>query len=289
MPNWIDKLESLTPFIRSVALNKATEAPFSGRFTHISETKGPYLCRRCGLPLWDSSTQFTSHCGWPSFDDRQKNAITELPDEDGFRTEIVCSRCASHLGHVFRGEGFTKTNQRDCVNSVMLDFCPTQHMNDTEEIIVAGGCFWGIEYFLAQENGVLLSECGYIGGHIQSPDYDIVCTNTSGHYEAVRVIFDPKKISAKDLYQVFFEIHDPTQASGQGPDIGSQYQSAIFYYNQDQKNAAETLIKQLEKNAFKVKTKLLKVSTFWPAEEFHQQYYEKTHKQPYCHIHVKRF
>lgn len=289
MSNWQDKLNSLTPFTRSVALQKATEAPFSGRFIQKSNTLGTYICRRCGLPLWETNAQFASHCGWPSFDHRLPNSIKEAPDEDGFRTEIICQRCSSHLGHVFHGEGFTNTNMRDCVNSVMMDFIPHTQIHDTEEIIVAGGCFWGVEYFLAQADGVLLTECGYIGGTVEAPNYDIVCSNESGHYEAVRVIFDPHQTSCQTLYKLFFEIHDPTQAFGQGPDIGTQYQSAIFYHDDNQKNQANLLIEELQKNSFKVKTKLLNTSVFWPAETFHQQYYQKTNKAPYCHRHEHRF
>ena len=96
-----DKLASLTPFCQQVALNKATEAPFSGRFIHPG-AEGSYICRRCGFGLWQIEHQFISHCGWPSFDDRNPNSILERPDEDGIRTEILCARCRSHLGHVFR-------------------------------------------------------------------------------------------------------------------------------------------------------------------------------------------
>lgn len=283
-----DKLASLNPFVISVACQKVTEPPFSGCYLQ-APTVGTYLCRRCGLPLWENSSQFSSHCGWPSFDDRLKNTIIEQPDEDGHRVEIICQRCNSHLGHVFHGEGYTQKNQRDCVNSVMLDFVPFQKIYDTREIIIAGGCFWGVEHLMHMVPGVLFTECGYIGGHQDNPSYDNVCSGSTGHFEAVRVIYDNALTSSKILYELFFEIHNPTQNFGQGPDIGPQYRSAIFHYDDIQKQEAEQLILELEKLGFSICTQLLPVSCFWKAESYHQLYYEKNHKAPYCHTRVKRF
>jgi len=285
----LDKLASLTPFTQSVALNKATEYPFSGKYTHLAQTSGSYLCRRCGISLWSSQAQFVSHCGWPSFDSRLAEKIAEIPDEDGFRTEILCSNCHSHLGHVFRGEGFTASNVRDCVNSVMLDFVPFEDIEHSEEIIIAGGCFWGIESLMQQEPGVLLTECGYTGGSVEAPDYASVCQQQSGHYEAVRVLFDPKTTSSDKLFQLFFEIHDPTQVNGQGPDLGPQYQSVAFYYNSSQKHEIKQLIDLLINKGFKIATKILPVTTFWAAEDEHQQYYQRHQRKPYCHIRTERF
>ena len=283
-----DKLQSLTPFCKEVALHKATEAPFSGHFIY-PQANGSYLCRRCGLGLWQVQDQFLSHCGWPSFDDRNPHQILEVIDADGMRTEILCRRCESHLGHVFRNEGFTPKNQRDCVNSVMLDFTPINHIQDSMEIIVAGGCFWGIEYWLMQTPGVLITECGYTGGIDDYPSYTDVCRGMSGHYEAVRVVYDTNKISDEILYQLFFEIHNPYQDNGQGPDIGKQYESAIFCYDDNQKDIAQKLLALLSKNKQTPTTKLLNVTTFWPAELKHQQYYHKNGHLPYCHTPQKRF
>lgn len=271
----LDKLASLPPFTQSVALQKATEPPFSGCFTHVPPERGTYLCRRCGLGLWDSTSQFGSHCGWPSFDDRLNSNIVEHIDDDGFRTEIICKRCSSHLGHVFRGEGYTDKNQRDCVNSVMLDFVPYPEILDTEEIIIAGGCFWGIQDKFNHEQGVVFTECGYTGGHLVSPSYEDVCLGKSGHYEAVRVIFDSNKTSSLALLKAFFNMHNPRQKEGQGPDIGQQYQSAVFYYNASQQQEAQKTIAELEHHGSKVYTKILTVSTFWPAEDYHQNYNAK--------------
>ncbi len=216
-------------------------------------------------------------------------AIKRLLDSDGLRTEILCARCNGHLGHVFQGEYLTAKNLRHCVNSASLDFVVDEQVLDTEEAIVAGGCFWGVEHFLRQLSGVLLVESGYTGGHLLNPSYEQVCQGNTGHYEAVRVLFDNSRIDYYQVLKRFFEIHDPTQKTGQGPDLGSQYRSAIFYYNEEQKQAAELLTQRLIQKKYAVTTQLLTMQTFWPAEEYHQAYYSKHHKLPYCHSQVLRF
>ncbi|MDQ5884023.1 MAG: peptide methionine sulfoxide reductase msrA/msrB [Pseudomonadota bacterium] len=278
----MDKTKSLTPLTYAVACNKETEPPFSGRFLQVGE-QGSYLCRRCGFPLWQTSHQFPSHCGWPSFDDRIPHAIQEIPDSDGQRTEIICERCHAHCGHVFRGEGFTTKNQRDCVNSVMLDFVPFLDVKDTEEIILAGGCFWGMDYWFSKAPGVLLVECGYTGGHQPYPCYEDVCNGQTGHFEAIRVVFDNEKTNTKTLYQLFFNIHDATQKNGQGPDIGSQYRSAIFCFDSIQNKVAHELINILKNQSIDVSTQVLPVQIFWSAENHHQHYYQMKKQRPYCH------
>ena len=153
----------------------------------------------------------------------------------------------------------------------------------------AGGCFWGVEHFLEQIDGVLRVESGYMGGHVANPSYEDVSTQESGHLETVRVWFDPSKVSYEAVAKRFFEIHDPTQADGQGPDIGAQYLSAVFYVDDAQKQATETLIEQLEARGYDVVTKVLPAAKFWPAEDYHQDYYARTGKTPYCHARIKRF
>lgn len=287
MTTFLDKTASLTPEARHIICNKATEAPHSSSNDII--TTGSYLCRRCGLALFRAHSQFHAGCGWPSFDKALADAVTTIPDADGRRMEIVCSRCEGHLGHVFKGEHFTPKNYRYCVNAASLDFVNDNSVVDTEEAIVAGGCFWGVDYYLRRLPGVLKVEAGYCGGTIAHPTYNDVCSGHSGHYEAVRVIFDVSKIEYSTILKNFFEIHDPTQASGQGPDIGQQYQSAIFYYDQAQYKHAELLIKILRENGYEVVTRLFAAQPFWPAEDYHQDYYSKHDKVPYCHQPVKRF
>lgn len=253
----ITKTASLTDLVLSVVKSKGTEQPYSGEYDDFGES-GTYLCRQCGLPLFRSQTKFHSGCGWPSFDEEMKNAVLTELDADGRRQEIVCARCHAHLGHVFSGEGFTAKNTRHCVNSLSLDFVADLSVTDTEEAIFAAGCFWGVEYYLQKLPGVLKTEVGYIGGHQKNPTYQDVCNGNTGHYEALRVVYDPAKITYEQLTKYFFEIHDPTQTNGQGPDLGTQYLSAIFYYDEVQKEIAVKLIKQLE-GTRPMMTKLLKI------------------------------
>lgn len=286
----MDKKASLNHEEKAILLNGATEAPFSQtKFSHNDLKKGTFLCRLCGLALFRAESYFSSGCGWPSFDESLQNNVSQRPDKDGRRTEITCARCSGHLGHVFRGESFTPKNTRHCVNALSLDFAESFAVLDTEEGIFAGGCFWGVEALFKKLEGVVAVISGYCGGTINNPSYQDICTGKSGHYEAVRVLFDKAKLSYENLCQYFFEIHDFSQKNGQGPDIGSQYKSAIFYYNDEQKLRAEKTVKILQEKDFSVASKILPVSIFWRAEEEHQNYYERKQTEPYCHFHRKIF
>jgi len=288
----------LTPEEESVILRKGTEAPFSGTYCDHHEA-GTYHCKRCDAPLYRSDDKFDSRCGWPSFDDEIPGAVKRLPDADGRRTEILCAGCGGHLGHVFPGEGFTEKDVRHCVNSISLVFRPARSEeaggpsgpgNDgSERAYFAGGCFWGIEHFLRNAPGVLSTRVGYMGGAKQKPTYREVCAGRTGHAEAIEVVYDPKATAFEDLARLFFEIHDPTQVDRQGPDVGDQYRSAIFYADEEQKKTSEKLIRILEEKGFDVATELVEAEKFWEAEDYHQDYYEKTGKEPYCHARVKRF
>lgn len=282
------KSKSLPLPILTVVRDKGTELPSSGEYNDFDQP-GTYLCRQCGLALFRSQTKFHSGCGWPSFDNEITGAVERETDADGRRTEILCSRCHAHLGHIFQGEGFTSTNTRHCVNSLSLDFVADLEVKDTEEAIFAAGCFWGVEYYFKKLPGVLKIEVGYSGGKKSNPTYEEVCMGNTGYFEAVRVVYNPEKINYEALVKYFFEIHDPTQEDGQGPDLGEQYLSVIFYYDEQQKTTAQKLIFELEQNDYRIATRLIPVSTFWSAESYHQNYYSKTGKVPYCHRYVKRF
>lgn len=284
----MNKTASLTPIILKIVRDKATEYPFTGEYTDCDQP-GTYLCRQCGLALFRASAKFHSGCGWPSFDEEIISAVKQIPDQDGKRTEILCARCDAHLGHMFTGEGFTAKNIRHCVNSASLDFVNDLTVQDTEEAIFAAGCFWGVEYYFKQLTGVVKTEVGYSGGHLDNPTYEDVCAHRTGHFEVIRVLYDPSKINYETLARYFFEIHDPTQANGQGPDLGQQYLSVAFYYNDAQKTIGQSLIAKLQKKGLTIATQLLPVKPFWPAEDYHQDYYTKTGKQPYCHHYTKRF
>ena len=285
------QLNPLTPEEERVIIHKGTERPFTGEFNKHYEA-GVYHCRRCGTALYRSESKFDSGCGWPAFDDEVPGAVLRTPDPDGHRTEITCARCGAHLGHVFMGEGLTPKNTRHCVNSISLTFTPEnqkQPERSSEKAIFAGGCFWGVEFFLQDEPGVLNTRVGYTGGHMEHPTYDQVCRGETGHVEAVEVEYDPQVTSFETLAVHFFETHDPTQVNRQGPDRGEQYRSAIFYLNDAQRDIALALIEKLREKGYAVATSVEKAKPFWPAEDYHQGYYLKKKSRPYCHAYKKRF
>lgn len=267
---------------------KGTEPAFRGQYDqHFAA--GTYHCKRCGEALYQSAHKFDAGCGWPAFEKELPGAVRRRPDPDGQRTEISCSHCGGHLGHIFLGEGLTATNVRHCVNSLSLDFVPREKELGKDKAYFAGGCFWGVEHLFRQQPGVLETTVGYMGGQKDKPTYPEVNTGQTGHRETVEVVFDPERTNFLELARFFFEIHDPTQINRQGPDVGEPYGSAIFYLNKAQKQAAEKLIAALSGKGYKVATELKKAGNFWPAEEDHQDYYQKTGQTPYCHFYTKRF
>jgi peptide methionine sulfoxide reductase msrA/msrB len=281
------ELNPLTSQEAAVILGKGTERPFTGKYYKYTKD-GTYLCKQCDAPLYKSNSKFDSGCGWPSFDDAIVGAVKRIPDTDGRRTEIVCTRCGAHLGHIFEGEGYTAKNTRHCVNSISLKF-EKEKVDAIKKAYFAGGCFWGVEYYLEKEPGVISVVSGYMGGHVKDPSYKEVSKGQSGHLELVEVVYDSRKTSYETLARLFFEIHDPEQTDGQGPDIGSQYLSAIFVSNEKEKKIVEKLIKILEKNGYKIATAIREKSEFYKAEGYHQNYYDIKGYKPYCHGYVKRF
>ena len=282
------KYNKLTPEEKNVILDKGTEPPFSGKYNDFSK-KGTYICKQCDSTLYHSKDKFKSSCGWPSFDDEITGAIKKQTDTDGRRTEIICTSCDAHLGHVFTGENLTDKNVRHCVNSISMNFVSASEAPEIATAYFAGGCFWGVEYLFEEKDGVVSAESGYMGGEMENPGYEDICSKKTGHLEAVKVIYNPEKISYEKLTKYFFEIHDPTQFNGQGPDIGEQYLSAIFYNKNNEKKIAEKLIETLKQKNYKVITKLIPAKKFWTAEAYHQNYYNKKGGQPYCHFYQKKF
>jgi len=153
----------------------------------------------------------------------------------------------------------------------------------------AGGCFWGVEHLFQSKDGVLNAVSGYMGGSLDNPTYQDVLTGKTGHLEAVEITYDPDQVSYQELTKFFFEIHDPTQVNGQGPDIGAQYLSAVFYSSEEEKKISRELIDLLKNIGYDVITKLIPAENFWNAEEYHQDYYVKKNQQPYCHAYRKKF
>lgn len=287
------KWNKLTPEEERVIVRKGTETPFTGEYYNLHED-GTYTCKRCGAALYRSQDEFDSGCGWPSFDDELPGAIHRSVDADGRRTEITCAHCGAHLGHLFEGEGFTPKNIRHCVNSISMGFVPASAETGasamkTETAYFAGGCFWGTEHLFHDRPGVVSTRVGYMGGRTKDPTYKEVVSGRTGHAETVEVVFDPSKVSYEEIARFFFEIHDPTQIGRQGPDVGDQYRSEIFYVNEAQKTAARRLIEMLEGKGLRVATEVAEAGRFYEAEDYHQDYYAKTGGEPYCHVYTKRF
>lgn len=293
-------MKPLTREEMRVILEKGTEHPFTGQYLN-NKVAGTYLCRQCGAPLYRSSDKFDSGCGWPAFDDALEGAVLRKPDADGQRVEIVCAKCGGHLGHVFEGEGFTPKNTRHCVNSISMTFVPqgqdqpagtkqaagTAHAGMATALF-AGGCFWGVEDAFSKVPGVLDAVSGYTGGKVENPTYDQVSKGYTGHAEAVRVTYDPAKVSYEQLARLFFEIHDPTQLNRQGPDLGPQYRSAVYYADAAQKDVAEKLIAALRAKGWDVVTEVTPAATFYAAEDYHQDFTARTGRGG-CHLRVPRF
>jgi len=156
-----------------------------------------------------------------------------------------------------------------------------------EVATLAGGCFWCLEAVFNDLQGVESVVSGYSGGHVPHPTYEQVCDDTTGHAEVVQISFDPAVISYRDLLQVFFTVHDPTTLNRQGPDAGTQYRSAIFYHSPDQKATAEEVMRELTEAGVwsdPIVTEVRPFEVFYPAEDYHQRYFERNPNQPYCRM-----
>ncbi|MEI0516653.1 peptide-methionine (S)-S-oxide reductase MsrA [Brachyspira murdochii] len=175
------------------------------------------------------------------------------------------------------------------INNKDYDMTKTEIPDNVKYAYFSSGCFWGTEYWFEKSKGVISVVSGYAGGHKANPTYREVCTGLTGHLETVRVCYDPEKTTYEELVKLFFETHDFTQKNGQGPDIGSQYLSAIFYQNDEEKEIAEKYIKMLRDRNYDVATTLREYKNFYEAEDYHQDYYAKKGSMPYCHFYTKLF
>ncbi len=154
-----------------------------------------------------------------------------------------------------------------------------------EKATLGAGCFWGVEHVFRRVHGVVDVQAGYSGGIIPNPTYEQVCFDATGHAEVAQITFDPQRISFDQLLEVFWAMHDPTQVDGQGPDIGDQYRSSIFTHSPEQQKAAEASRKRAQARlARPITTEILPLTAFYPAEDYHQAYYERSGDEPYCHV-----
>jgi len=296
----------LTPEQYRIMKENGTERPFANEYWD-NHQEGLYVDRITGTVLFSSKDKFDSGTGWPSFTRPvHPEYLVELADASHgmVRTEVRSLTSDSHLGHVFP-DGPLPTRQRYCMNSASLLFIGVEHLEETgygnylplfgqlpakpgsnpeaipgvvELATFGGGCFWGVETFFRDVPGVVATSVGYEGGHTEQPTYKQVCSKTTGHAEVALVAYAPAVVSYETLLKTFFEYHDPTQLNRQGPDVGDQYRSVIFTHNAAQDQQARAFIADLtSRGIFRqpIVTQVLPTQTYWKAEEYHQQYFEK--------------
>lgn len=306
-PNVDDLKQRLTKLQYEVTQQCGTERAFANEYWD-NKKPGIYVDVVDGTPLFSSTDKFDSGTGWPSFTKPLDAAVVkEVRDESHgmARIEVRSSRADSHLGHVFE-DGPRPTGLRYCMNSASMRFVPAEKLAEegleryahlfgaasktaapakTEVAMLAGGCFWGMEDLLRKIPGVIDTEVGYTGGHLDNPKYDDTHDSASGHAEAVRIVFDPAKLSYDELLVWFFKMHDPTTLNRQGNDRGTQYRSAIFYADEKQLAAAKKAVEAAGAKWKKsIATTLEPASKWWPAEAYHQDYLVNNPGGYTCHF-----
>ncbi len=301
--------KKLSPEQFAVTQQCGTEPPFRNAYWD-NKKPGLYVDVVSGEALFSSLDKFDSGSGWPSF--TRPAPGTEIAEKQdttigAVRTEVRSKLADSHLGHVFDDGPRDQGGLRYCINSAAMKFIPVEEMEQAgygghlepfiaanlipapkrETAILAGGCFWGMEEIIRALPGVVKTTVGYSGGQTANPTYKDICTGSTGHAEAIEVVFDPARLTYEGLLGYFFRMHDPTTLNRQHNDVGTQYRSAIFVTSEEQKQTAGRVKAQLEqakKFSRAITTEITPASKFYPAEDYHQQYLVKNPGGYNCHI-----